>query len=649
MRDTAGNYAGGQRMEPAAPAWPVPAAQAAPPALAAQTLRERTFSTDRGDGEDLLGLSPWIAVLADLVLHPATESPLAIGFLGGPGEGKSFALTKLLDAVAKKGAGPVRIAALRLSASALGSEPAVALADALHAQIGPAYPDLVREAYHAVSDPHLVVRQAEERLDESRRRLEAERAVLYDIEGKRARLAETVLYEAAASQVDAYARANRPRLETRLRSFGITGDGVLNYKNLVRDFSGGGRFTGALRAFFAYKGQTKLIVTAILLVLIGFGLDTAAAHQQSWLGWMRSSNDSLVPTADWIAAHASLLGILKQACFYGAGLAILINIWRGLRFLQPIFRGASLLAADLASRRRDLDGLFAHQTRRVDALAADVDAASRRAADAAQRAGSVAASAAATEPSPFEADDAGKRAENFIRSLGEMVAAQGGKGALPHRFVVAIDNIAIGAAPPGCDTLACLHRLLATSGFISIFALDTKDIQDAEKVALARSIQVPMQIGRIGTPEHFTALIGHLLGAEQNGEAPRAPVLRRDWTITEGEARVLADLTALAGHSPRELKRFVNLYRIARQCAEEDQLAALALMLALETGGVPAEIETVDALLKQAYADAAFELPQGASGRLADALRAVETHVGRLPMASMRKAAALARPFSLRV
>jgi hypothetical protein len=159
-----------------------------------------------------------------------------------------------------------------------------------------------------------------------------------------------------------------------------------------------------LRAFFAFKGQTKLIATAILLLVLGAALGFAIDEDTAWLGWLRA-NESSISIANWLEAHMDLLASLRAIIFLGAAIALGVNVWRASRLLQLVFRGAALLQADLAVARRETDGLFAHQARRVEALAAEVNTLSRRAAEAERRAvDALPVSSTLGEPSPFAID-----------------------------------------------------------------------------------------------------------------------------------------------------------------------------------------------------------------------------------------------------
>ena len=181
-------------------------------------------------------------------------------------------------------------------------------------------------------------------------------------------LAESILYQTPGSGVDTYTSANKTRIKRLLSKLGIAGDPLPAYKDMVQAIAstpGWGRRAGFVtRAFFAFKGQTKLIATAILLLVLGAALGFAIDEDTAWLGWLRA-NESSVSIADWLEAHLDLLASLREIIFLGAAIALGVNVWRASRLLQLVFRGEALLQADLAVARRETDGLFAHQARRA--------------------------------------------------------------------------------------------------------------------------------------------------------------------------------------------------------------------------------------------------------------------------------------------
>ena len=210
----------------------------------------------------------------------------------------------------------------------------------------------------------------------SRHKLKAEKHALAETGARRARLTEAILYETAGSQVDAYASVNRSRIKSLFLRLGIAGDPLLAFKDMagaIASPDGAARRAGfALRAFFAFKGQRKLIAAAILLVLAGAGLRIAFDQQAVWLAWLRGAESS-VPVANWLEAHIDWLLGLREIIFVGAALAFGVTVWRGLQLIRLVFRGADLLQADLDVRRRETDDLFAFQARHVEGLAAEVN------------------------------------------------------------------------------------------------------------------------------------------------------------------------------------------------------------------------------------------------------------------------------------
>jgi hypothetical protein len=650
------------RPEPAAPSLPAIVAQAKP------GKRGSIFAADLPRGADALGLDKALRPLAELAVHRDTEAPLTIALLGESGSGKSFALAKLLAeieglsaAAVGAGASPflTRIAALRIDVGCFDGEPNVALAGALYDKLGAEFPELVREVAHAVRDPQIVARESAERLDEARRRLDAERQKLDEIESRRARLAETVLFESAGSQVDAYARANRTKIESRFESFGITGDPIANYKSVVRDIveSGGpaARVGSALRAFWAFKGQTRLLVTAAILVLAGIGLDAAVADQAKWLASLRGASQGLASLSTWIEAHIDWLTLAAKIAYAAAVLALVVNFLRGVQFLRPLFRGVSFLETDVLSRRRALDALYAHQMRRVDGLEADVELATRSAAEADRRAGTPAPFKAQAEPSPFEDTTLKAQAERFFAALGTFMegvqrsgaGAAGGLKSVPQRLVVALDHI--DALPQGKARafLDAAHRAFASAGIVTLVAADPARV-GADATALEKWVQVPFRVGGTGAADH-AAFVAHVIGqgssedAKTRAEVRGAPI---DWSISAAESGLLAAAAPLAGGSPRAVKRFVNLYRIARAQAPEDK-GVLAMMLALEQGGTSYEIATVKDALGDRDGDADLEIEHG-TPRLFAVFQMLQAVEGTVSVESARRAVAVAKMFSLR-
>ncbi len=644
-----------QRSEPTISPFAPPAERlpAAPVFAASPDATRPVFAGDLPGGADALGIDETLAHVAELAAHGGTVAPLCIGVLGGAGCGKSFALGRLVDrvgaiagAASSAGQGPFLspIHVQAIDAAGLYGDPVPALAAQIHAGLRRPYPELARDIGQTARDPHLVAREVGDKLDEARRRLDAEQRTLDESGSRRARLTETVLFESAGSHVDAYARANRGRLENRLTAFGIAGDATQNYKNLVRVVAeGGGPLGLSLRALYAYKGQTRLIVLAVLFVLLGIGSGIAIDTQDSWLADLRNAGPQIATTAaTWADAHMDLLALLRKAAFALAALMVVANGWRAFGFVQPILTGVRLLRADLAARRHDLDGLYAHQTKRVDGLSADVERLARIAAEAETRLGEVPVAAGMSEL-PLLEPSVRSQAQDLVQALGRSLRA--GTSGAPRRVLLVVDHLDAVAPERARAILEALHRLAAAAALVTIVAFDPQRV-DAASSDLDRWVQLPLRLDALTADRDSSTLVLQALGRAAPPAPPPAVDPTRsalDAPIGDGEATLLETLAPLAGTSPRAVKRFLNLYRMAR--LDVSVLPGpLALMLALDQGGTPAERQ-VAAEAMGGDDGAAFE-PHAASVRLRAAVGAVRALDGAVSRADVARAAARATLFS---
>lgn len=589
-----------------------------PPAVPAHAALA-VFSTDAARSR----LSePRATFLADLALNRAVETPLCIGVFGGPGTGKSTLLRGALDACGALGhaaadaglATPfvARPAILHLSVEP-GRDPHASLLEQAHAGLAGEHPALVADAAGAFGDPQAAVREAEDRLSAARHRLDEERRRLDDVSARQARLLETVLFEGAGSRVDAYARANRGRIDRALRRFGFAGDTTLIYKELVRDAAepGMGRGLGWLSAFWAYRGQLRLILVAVAFFAAAWLFGSLLEHQDGLLEALRSSNDKMAPAADWLGAHVAWLAAVRQVLELAGIAALAMNVVRAARFIQPIARGATLLQGDLDGRRRDLDGLVAHQAQRVEAMARDVEQASGRAAEAGRRlSGAAGGSRRAATLDGLGDRGVAAAAQAFFAALSDALrgaADQHRPGAAPTRLVVALDGFERLPPPAAAAWLDAAHLCLARPGIVVLVAADRDHLASgfaeadpaAARAALERIVQVPMSLGgdRAGWPGARSLASTLLQPAAAPADAPTTPpdagcsAFDKPWLPKE--RAVVEALAPFAGATPRALKRFVNLYRVARADpaladAGGADLAALALGLALAgTGDLP--------------------------------------------------------------
>lgn len=615
------------------------------------------------ESPDALGFDAAVRGLAELAAHRAAKDALTIALLGPAGSGKSFALNRLL-AFAKgfsHSAGPdsrfaANLVIARIDASA-GAEPAAALAagvyDAMRAAGGSAA-TLAEEAVASGADPVDAARVASERLIELRRRLDAERQGLRELSGRRARLAETVLYQAGSSRIDAWARANRGRIESRLRAFGFeSGDPVATYKDLVRDVSDNrglaGRAGAFLHAMWAFRGQARLLALAVVLVALAWALGLADQTRSAWLGWINEQGELGQNTAAWLQAQIGVLAGLRTLSLWAAAGCMALNAWRASRFVSPLFRGVTLLEADMDAAQREIDSMIGNQTRLVDDLASQADAQARRTEEAERRAaaGSIRRN---DDASPFEVaeSDVRRQARRFLQTVAQEAARGGGL----DRVIVAIDDLDTLSPANAAAFLDETALLLAKSPFVVVFAADGGRLAQGwgpeGASRLARRAQIGVRIDAASSKDYARLVRSLLAPPEATAEADhevKASIWDRP--VSPEETELLQKLAPLAGRGPSDVAQFIFVYRLAR--ARAASWPALAFALALDIGGTDDERASIAKAVANADPDAALE-PSGQPARIADALAAAcALETGGLKTKQVREAIAIAAAHSLAV
>lgn len=656
-----------ERREPPAPAIPAPrpAQQAAPaPAPAQAAPPPRVFVSERAPRADELDRAPSLARLAELIAHRDAEGPLSIALLGGPGAGKSHALdhtierARALSALARETkTGPFgpRLFAIRIEAADLAAAPEPALAARLQTRLSREYPALdaaARELAAAESsDPHTLARAAAETLDDSRRALERERTARDEAENRRARLGEVVLFESSGARFDAYARANRGRIETALRAFGFKApDALTDYRGLVQTLSESGgplnRALASARALWAYRGQKKRIFLGVAFFVIAWGLNLMAT-ERGWLKALEGAGDALRPAATWLAANLSIFALGGKIALACGLLAFASLAWRAWRFARPLSRGAALLEADVHARRADIDHAIAHHAQRVDALTREIEILAARASEAEKRAGGPSAFAPRAIAFMGEAETGAQAARAYLAALDRMMAKAPESERAPSRILVAVDSLDALAPDVALATLTAVATALARPAFALLTAFDPDHFSaPSARRALARLVQTPFALAP-ADGARWSGFVDRL--AER--AAPDAPAALHnasalDAPLQAHERELLAALAVLAGPAPRNVARLVNLYRLARHEAPEGA-APLAFMLALALGGDEAERASVARALDTAAGEAPLA-PEHAGPRVAAALAAGAAAQGApIRVEAARHAAAIARRWSL--
>jgi hypothetical protein len=634
--------------------------QPAPPNDPVPPSAEPIFFSDSADGADLLDAAQTMQPLAQLCVTPQVQTPFLAAIAGPAGAGKSFALRRLAQMVegmsgshAKPGGRALgRIIVAQVDAAG-GAEPAVAIARAAYAALdrdgSGDNAALIDECAHAVGDPLRAAKAASDRHEEIVGKLEAERAQSDEIEARRSRLGDAVLYDTPGSRVGVFASSRRATIEASLRRFDLAGtDAIASYRDLVRDLSGlgpGARAAIVLRAIWARGGQRRLLIWAIVAFVLAFALQKLNGGEQ-----IDALAGSAKPVGDWIADHRDWIDKAVDVLMVLGALAIALNLWRAISFSSLLFRGSRLLNHDILDRHRDIEARAARLQQRIATLSAEAEAAARTAEAATRRAGG---KAGAREPRPdfLEAGQgAATAARAFLAALSERIGRGSSAGVAPDRLVFAVDNLdslspdaaiawidsAARAIGPGCVGLLALNpaRLVDALGgpqparrrfdkWIQIVVnLPDRSGVSGERL-MARLISTA---GRAGSPQQADANIAAALVEP----------------FSSAEATLLTALAPLAARSPRGAKQFLNAYRLAR-CSNSPRPAA-ALMLAVAFAG-----DEVQAAMRDRLSSGARELNDVAGPEaLVNAVRSARAaNNGAISLEDARAAAEVARRYVL--
>ena len=615
-----------------------PPADHAPPVVIESPAAATTSTASAAHGEpliyadgpdsaaDLMDAAEATRPLAEIALAADAQTPFLIGFVGPSGSGASFALRRWVDnleglagAAGRTAGSPFvsKVVVASIDAAGVSGDPACAIASAAFTALerdhdGVNYATLADEAAHAGADPLRAAAAAAERHDELARRLESERAARDDVEAKRARLTDTLLYETPGSRIDAYIRGNRGAIEARLRRFGLAeGDAMINFRDLVRDFDSAGpvaRVGAAVRAIWAYRGQVGLLFIAVIAFALAFAVDQARTPQAG--DGLRALASFLAPVADWLAAHQAWLVTASKALTAIGALALLVVLWRALAFAGLLYRGQRLLGHDTRERRRDLEASAARLNQRVAALEAQAEAAARHVEATSKRAGGLKRSDRAPGP-PFASGPEAPRyaARSFFVELGRLMSGGDAAGpAAPQRVVFAFDNLDALAPADAAQLLEAAHALLGP-GCVGAAALDPAtlsrlDAPEAAKRRLEKLFPIVFNVATLAFADggRFAArLIGSnaVVKPVRYIEAAASAITQ---ALTPAETSLFAALAPLAGATPRAIKRFVNACRVARTSAAPRP--AVALMLATRLGGD----QTAIAAMRQALDGSADDL-----------------------------------------
>ncbi len=630
--------------------------------------RDPIFYADAGECADLQGAAEAVQPLAELCALGETQTPFLVGIVGPSGSGASFALRRLSEAVEGLAAAAAqtadspflsRVLVVPIDAAGISGDPACAIASAAFAALergraGVSYAAIADEAAHAGADPHSAAAAAAERHDELGKRLESERAARDEVEAKRVRLSEALLYETPGSRIDAFIRASRPSIEARLRRFGLAeGDSGANYRDLVRDLESLGvasRATVAVRSLWTYPSQARWLALAVIAFAAAFCVEQLRGAQAA--GWLHGLSASLAPVGDWLAAHDSLLATTVNVAIVLGIIALVLNVWRAFSFSALLFRGLRLLNTDVRERRRELDASAARLNQRVVTLTAEAEAAARHAAAMAARAGGAKPATRAPGPSFVRgADTPARAARSFLVELGRMMSAPTGSSVpAPQRLVFAFDNLDVLPPAEALRFLAAASTMLGP-GCVGVVACDPAALaagsggDDMARQRMAKFFQVAVNAQTFGLADggRFAARLLGSNGAAGSAGQIDATRSRLIEPLSQNEAALLTAIAPLAAATPRGVKRFLNAYRLARLSTAPRP--AIALMLAVKESGDEAANSAMNAAMSSGDAD--LPDPAGPSALVEATQAARAASGGAISVADARAASDIARRYTL--
>ncbi len=659
-----------RRVPDEAPGTPEGAAPAPPvlPGALQSPSTDTVLYADAGDTADVQQTSEAVRPLAELLVVEAAQTPFLIGIVGPSGSGKSFALRRLVEAVevlagAAGRTSPTpflsRVVVVPVDAAGVSGDPACAIASAAFAALerdrdGVDYAALADEAAHAGTDPQRAAAAAAERHDEIGKRLEAERAARDEVEAKRARLTEALLYETAGSRIDAFIRASRASIEARLRRFDLAeGDPVANYRDLVRDLDSVGaasRASVAVRSIWAYRSQKRWLATAAIAFAVAFGLDRMRDAQGA--AWLRGLNAIIAPIPDWLAAHGDALETAIEGAVVVGLLALFLNVWRAVGFTAMLFRGLRFLHQDMRERGRELEASAARLNQRIAALSVEADAAAQHAEATARRAGG--AKMAARAPGPVFArgtDAPDKAARSFFVQLSRLMSAPARLSVpAPQRLVFAFDNLDAVAPAESLRLIEAANTMLGP-GCVGAAACDPAAWaracggEEAARRRMEKFFQVVVNAQTLGLADGGR-LLARLIGSNpvvKSVSLVDASRSRLTEPLSQGEAALLTAVAPLAANTPRGVKRLLNAYRVARLSAAPRP--AIALMLAVKQGGDDAATSAMKAALSSALAD--LPDPSGPPALVEATQAARAANNGAISLSDARAAWDVARRYAL--
>jgi len=251
-------------------------------------------------------------------------------------------------------------------------------------------------------------------------------------------------------------------------------------------------------------------------------------------------------------------------------LAIALNLWRALTFSNLLLRGARLLNHEARERRRDLEARATRLNQRIAALTTEAEAAARRAEAASQRAGGK-ASVRAPGPEFLEAGHGpAAAARAFLAALDGRIGQASAAGPTPDRLIFVIDNLDALTPAAAIGWIDAAQSVIGR-GCVGLLALDAMRLA----VALGGPRKARRRFGKwlqvtVNLPARHgddgERVVARLLSTAAQSPPPAESKVAAALVepLSSEETTLLSALAPLAAHSPRDAKRFLNAYRLAR-------------------------------------------------------------------------------------
>jgi hypothetical protein len=408
----------------------------------------------------------------------------------------------------------------------------------------------------------------------------------------------------------------------------------------------GARSAIVIRSIWGYGRQARLLFWAAVAFVLAFGANQL--HGEKAIDAMERGNDSLKQVAAWIEAHGDWFDRASEVLLVLGALAIALNLWRALSFSNLLLRGARLLNLEARERRRDLEARAARLNQRVAALTTEAEAAARRAETANERAGGK-ASARAPGPEFLEAAHGPSAAARaFLVALSGRIGRAPAVGPTPDRLIFVIDNLDALSPAAAVGWIDAAQSVIGP-GCVGLLTFDPARLAVAlggprkARRRFGKWLQVTVNLpARQGTDGE--RVVARLLSTTAQSSPPP------DWKtaaalaepLSAAETTLLASLAPLAAYSPRDAKRFLNAYRLARCSTLPRPVVALMQATAF------ADDESQAAMRDRLANDSGDLTDVAGPAALAGAIKAARAaNGGAISVQDARAAAEVARRYAL--